>query len=104
MAKVTLHNKTFRSKKSANEHYMNLRDSITGAIEDGELFEELKELYIKYCDATKWNNEGRIIKNFIVGYEPRVFSGKYVQYKCYKVNFSNNETRPFSIQKALNAI
>ncbi|EIU7851635.1 hypothetical protein L3I74_003457 [Vibrio parahaemolyticus] len=104
MAKVTLGNKTFSSKKSANEHYMDLRESIDGKIENGELFEELKELYEKYCEATNWNIDGRIIKHFIVDYELRIVGGQHVQHKCYKVNFSNNETRSFSIRKALSAI
>ena len=104
MAKVTLHKKTFNSKKDANEYYMNLRESIDGKIEQGELFEELKELYERYCEATNWNIEGRQIKDFIVDYELRTNGGNYAQHKCYKVTFTNNETRPFSIKKALVAI
>ncbi|EJG1725514.1 hypothetical protein ACLINW_003178 [Vibrio parahaemolyticus] len=104
MAKVTLGNKTFHSKKSANEHYMDLRDSIDGKIENGDLFEELKDLYERYCEATNWNIDGRSIKHFIVDYELRTIGGQHVQHKCYKVEFSNSETRPFSIKKALSAI
>ncbi|MGR5363257.1 hypothetical protein ACPV54_20515 [Vibrio mediterranei] len=104
MAKVTLHNRTFSSKASANEHYMQLRDSIDGRIEDGDLFEELKDLYERYCEATDWNIHGRQITHFVVGYELRFTAGQYVQHKCYKVCFSNKELRPFSIKKALSAI
>lgn len=104
MAKVTLHNKTFSSKTSANDHYMGLRDSIDGKIESGDLFEELKELYKRYCEATNWNIEGREITHFVVDYELRSVDRQHVQHKCYKVGFSNKEVRPFSIKKALNTI
>ncbi|TKF20760.1 hypothetical protein FCV43_13125 [Vibrio genomosp. F6] len=104
MAKVILQNRTFKSKASANEYYMGLRDSIDEKIEQGDLFEELKEMYERYCKATDWNMEGRQVKNFIVDYELRTTGTTYAQHKCYKVTFSNNETRPFSINKALRAI
>ncbi|EGQ9322237.1 hypothetical protein LT010_12330 [Vibrio cholerae] len=104
MAKVKLHNRAFNSKTSAKEYYMELRAQIDGKIEGGELFEELKELYERYCKATEWNIDGRYITHFIVEYELRVINGQHAQHKCYKVCFSNNETRPFSIEKALRAI
>lgn len=102
---LKLMTKEFRTQKAAVDYFMELRQTLDNPIVEGdELFEELKDLYVRYCDCTDWNIDGRIIKSFIVEYEKRFICGEWVQHKCYKVKFSNNEFRPFSIKKAVQAV
>jgi len=104
---VRIGQKTFASKKAAVSYFMEQREAIkaSGPITEGELFFELKELYIRFCDASPgWELNGRNILAFIVDYELRQVGQQYASHLCFKVKFSNNELRPFSIDKAITAI
>ncbi|MGI44037.1 hypothetical protein D9E00_23855 [Escherichia coli] len=74
-------------------------------ISEGDYFEELKELFTLYCDSCPgWELNGRLIKHFTVQNEPRFTNGRWVSHPCYKVQLSNGELRPFSVEKAIDAI
>lgn len=105
--RITLGQRTFTSKKAAAAYYMDQRDAVRagGELTAGELFEELRELYTRYCDSSpEWALNGRDITGFVVDHEPRRNGATWAQHLCYKVCFSNREVRPFSIDKALSAL
>lgn len=104
---VKIGNKKFESKQEARSHYMDKRSDVkaVGVISEGDYFEELKELFTLYCDSCPgWELNGRLIVHFTVQNEPRCIDGSWVSYPCYKVQLSNGELRPFSVEKAINAI
>lgn len=75
-------------------------------VQDGEKLPFLcggcEDLFSRYCEKSPgWELNGRLITAFLVDFEPRKNNGVWASYPCYKVHFSNNETRPFSIKKAL---
>lgn len=103
---LTIGQRPFTSKTGAIKHFMDQRETVkaTGPVTAGDLFEELKELYTRYCAVSPgWGLNGRNIVAFIVDYELRQ-NGRYAQHLCYKVAFSNKGIRPFSIRVAVNDI
>lgn len=104
---VRIGQKNFESKKAAVSYFLDQREVIkaSGPVTEGELFDDLKELYTRFCDASPgWEFNGRNILAFIVEYELRQVGQQYANHLCFKVKFSNNELRPFSIDKAINAV
>ncbi|EEQ2314295.1 TPA: hypothetical protein RXP51_003417 [Escherichia coli] len=104
--KVIIGGREFSSKKAAVDHFMTRRDEVraSGPVTEGEFFDELSDLYIRYCGASPgWELNGRHIVAFVVDYELRQ-NGQYAQHLCFKVRFSNQELRPFSVDKAVTAI
>lgn len=104
---VKIGQKEYESKTAAISHYMNQRTDVkaAGIISEGDYFEELKELFTLYCDSCPgWELKGRLIKHFTVQNEPRFTNGRWVSHPCYKVQLSNGELRPFSVEKAIDAI
>lgn len=104
---VKIGQKEFSSKTKARNYYMDQRPEVkvAGAISAGEYFEELKELFTLYCDSCPgWELNGRLIVHFTVQNEPRFTNGRWVSHPCYKVQLSNGELRPFSIDEAIDAI
>lgn len=94
------------SKKAATEYFMDKREGVKtgGPVINGEFFEELKELYTRYCNNSPgWEFNGRNIVAFTVDYELRQ-NEQYAQHLCYKVQFSNKELRPFSVREAIDVI
>ena len=101
--KVIIKGREFASKKAAVGYFMNRRDEVkaSGPVTQGA---ELKDLYSRYCRVSPgWELNGRNIVAFVVDYELRQ-NGQYAQHLCYKVRFSNQELRPFSVEKAINAV
>ncbi|EKN3387393.1 hypothetical protein OU757_004233 [Yersinia enterocolitica] len=97
----------FSSKTKARSYYMDQRPEVkaAGTITCGDYFEELKELFTLYCNSCPgWELNGRLIKHFTVQNEPRFKNGRWVSHPCYKVQLSNGELRPFSIEEAIDAI
>lgn len=104
---VKIGQKEFASKQKARSYYMDQRPDVkaVGVISEGCYFEELKELFTLYCESCPgWELNGRLIVHFTVQNEPRCINGNWVSYPCYKVHLSNGELRPFSIEKAIDAI
>ncbi|XAG67441.1 hypothetical protein MRM75_12215 [bacterium 19CA06SA08-2] len=104
---VQIGQRKFASKAGAERYFMDQREAIkaAGPLAEGELFSELKELYIRFCDASPgWELNGRNILAFISDYERRQVGSQYVKTLCFKVKFSNDEVRPFSIREAITAI
>ncbi|EKE7004707.1 hypothetical protein OWJ47_003277 [Escherichia coli] len=104
---VKIGQKEYESKTAAVSYYMNQRTDVkaVGVISEGDYFEELKELFTLYCDSCPgWELNGRLIVQFTVQNEPRCINGNWVSHPCYKVQLSNGELRPFSVEKAINAI
>ncbi len=96
----------FTSITKATNHFMDQREKVNaeGPVTAGDLFEELKELYARYCEVSPgWELNGRNIVAFIVDYELRQ-NVRYAQHLCFKVVFSNKEVRPFSVKEAVKAI
>lgn len=103
---VTIGDLTFSSKKAAVDHFMDQREQVraSGPVTEGALFEQLTDLYTRYCNCSPgYALNGRHITGFEVDYELRD-NGRFVQRLCYKVRFSNQELRPFSVNKAVSAI
>ena len=104
---VTIAGLHFLKQGEALEYFMSKRPELINQsqIIQGELFDALKDLYIRYCENSPgWELNGRLITAFLVDFEPRKNNGGWASYPCYKVHFSNNETRPFSIKKALQSL
>jgi len=45
-----------------------------------------------------------LITGFSVTYEKRHVEGAWATHPCFKVHFSNDELRPFSIKKAIKSL
>ncbi|EEJ5769155.1 hypothetical protein GR174_001731 [Salmonella enterica subsp. enterica] len=104
--KVTVRGRAFASKKAAVDYFMDRREEVkaSGPVTEGAFFDELTDLYSRYCSASPgWELNGRNIVAFVVDYELRQ-NGQYSQHLCYKVRFSNQELRPFSVDKAVTAL
>ncbi|WP_272570259.1 hypothetical protein [Providencia sp. PROV255] len=97
----------YPSKKAAIQHFMVHRDSVRewGAISGGTLFDDLKELYLAYCEADEsWDYDGREITEFSVDYEPRQNGDAWASHLCYWVHFSTTDKIPFSVRLAVETI
>lgn len=104
--KVIIKGREFASKKAAESYFMSRCDEVkaSGPVTQGVFFDQLKDLYSRYCCVSPgWELNGRNIVAFVVDYELRQ-NGRYAQRLCYKVRFSNQELRPFSVKKAINAV
>jgi len=103
---VTIGDLTFSTKKAAVDHFMDRREEVkaAGPVTGGALFNQLTDLYTRYCNCSPgYALNGRHIVGFEMDYELRD-NGRYVQRLCYRVRFSNQELRPFSVNKAVSAI
>lgn len=103
---VTIDGMPFSTKGKAQAYFMDERDRIkqNGPVTEGDFFEKLKDLYLRYCDCTDWELNGREIKEFFVDYEPRENQGNWGSHLCYWVRFTDDEKQAFSIKEALTAI
>lgn len=103
---VMIGQKEFKSKKAAVSHFMDQCEAVkeSGPIREGQLFEELRELYTCYCEITKWELGNREIYAFSVDYEPRHTDQNYGSYLCYWVQFSPKDRLSFSVKLAVDAI
>lgn len=103
---VKIGSREFESKKAAVDHFMNQREAVkkSGLIREGEFFEELTELYTRYCELTKWDLSNREIYAFSVDYEPRHTNQNYGSHLCYWVQFSPEQKWSFSVSEAVDEI
>lgn len=103
---VKIGQKEFKSKKAAVDYFMNQREGVkkSGPIHEGELFEELSELYSRYCELTNWDLSNRVIYAFSVDYETRHTDHNYGTFLCYWVQFSPKDRLSFSLPDAVNVI
>lgn len=104
---VTINGRYFPKKGDALSYFMDKRPEIKegGAVSEGVFFEELKDLFTRYCEYSPgYELNGREIIAFIVKNERRTNQGLWFETVCYKVQFSNDEIRPFSIKEALTVI
>lgn len=105
---VILTDKAFKKKGDAEKYYLDKRQDVAlaGKLTDtgDALFQELKEIYQRYCTLTHWPMKGDVIDGFSVGNTVRQNDNSWVTTKCYTVWFDNGENDEFSIPKALTAI
>ncbi|EMY3602070.1 hypothetical protein AAIP79_004444 [Klebsiella aerogenes] len=103
---VKIGQKEFKSKTAAVAYFMDQREAVkeSGPIRDGQLFEELRVLYTRYCELTKWDLSNREIYAFSVDYEPRHTDQNYGSYLCYRVQFSPKDRLSFSLPDAVDVI
>ncbi|WP_313107866.1 MULTISPECIES: hypothetical protein [Pseudescherichia] len=103
---VKIGQKEFKSKKAAVSHFMDQCGAVkeSGPIREGYLFEELRELYTRYCELTKWELGNREIYAFSVDYAPRHTDQNYGSYLCYWVQFSPKDRLSFSVKEAVDEI
>ncbi|QCJ72215.1 hypothetical protein MNY66_16450 (plasmid) [Moellerella wisconsensis] len=97
----------YPSKKAAIRHFMVHRESVKewGTISEGTLFDDLKELYLSYCEADEsWEYDGREITEFSVDHEPRQNGDTWASHLCYWVHFSITDKIPFSFRLAVENI
>jgi hypothetical protein len=71
--KVKIGGREFASKKAAVDYFMDQREAVKGSgpLREGQFFDELLELYTRYCEVTNWELSNRVIYAFSVDYEPR---------------------------------
>ncbi|OOF28592.1 hypothetical protein [Salinivibrio proteolyticus] len=101
---VTISGKLFKTQADAISYFKEHKDVLLSGdmIHEGELYESLKDVYLKYCNNSPgYELNGRVITGFSVGFEKRNNNGVWASHPCYKVHFSNDEVRPFSINKAV---
>lgn len=75
-----------------------------GLLREGTFFEELREMYTRYCDATGWDLSNRVIYAFSVDYEARQNNQKWSSHLCYFVQFSPKDKLAFSVREAVDTI
>ncbi|WP_312581778.1 hypothetical protein [Atlantibacter hermannii] len=105
---VKIGQKEFKSKTAAVDYFMDQREAVKGSgpIREGHLFDDLRELYTRYCELTKWELGNRVIYAFSVDYETRHTEQNYGTYLCYWVHFSpkDKDGLSFSVKQAVDAI
>ncbi|EHH9496548.1 hypothetical protein J8532_005087 [Escherichia coli] len=87
---------------------MDQREAVktAGHLKKGELFDELRDLYLRYCEITKHFLGNREIYAFSVNYETRHTGQNYGTYLCYWAHFSPKDMDgvSFSVKRAVDAI
>jgi hypothetical protein len=105
---VKIGQKDFKSKKATVDYFMDQREAIKAVspLKEGELFDELRDLYLRYCEITDYPLGNREIYAFSVNYETRHTDQNYGTYLCYWVHFSPKDTDglSFSVREAVDAI
>ncbi|MBI6139903.1 hypothetical protein JEQ04_18830 [Serratia plymuthica] len=103
---VKIGQKEFKSKKAAVDYFMDQREAVktVGPLKEGELFDELRDLYLRYCKATRFDLNGRVIYAFSVDYEPRQNGQAWASHLCYWVHFSPKDQLSFSVREAVDEI
>lgn|GEM_PF-826376 len=105
---VKIGQKEFKSKKAAVDYFMDQREAVkaVGPLKDGKLFDELRDLYLRYCEITDHRLGNREVYSFSVNYETRHTDQNYGAYLCYWVHFSPKDTDglSFSVREAVNEI
>ena len=105
---VKIGQKEFKSKKAAVDYFMDQREAVktVGPLKEGELFDELRDLYLRYCEITDHRLGNRGVYAFSVNYETRHTDQNYGTYLCYWVHFSPKDTDglSFSVKQAVDAI
>jgi len=104
--RVIIKGREFASKKAAVDYFMDQRETVkeAGPLKEGELFDELHDLYLRYCEATSFDLNGRVIYAFSVDYEPRQNDQAWASHQCYRVHFSPTQILSFSVSKAVDEI
>ncbi|EOE7356169.1 TPA: hypothetical protein ACKFMW_004321 [Enterobacter hormaechei] len=105
--RVSIGGREFSSKKAAADYFMGQREAVkaAGPVTEGALFEELKELYLRYYEACEnWDLNGRAITAFSVDYEPRQNGQTWAAYLCYWAHFSSKQALPFSVKRAIDTV
>ncbi|WP_431712755.1 hypothetical protein [Serratia marcescens] len=105
---VTIGQKEFKSKTAAVSYFMEQREAVKAVspLKEGELFDELRDLYLRYCEITNHRLGNREVYAFSVNYETRHTNQNYGTYLCYWVHFSPKDTDglSFSVKQAVDAI
>jgi len=104
---VKIGQKEFKSKKAAVSYFMAQREAVkeNGPLKEGSFIEELKALYLNYCDCCEsWGLNGRTITSFTVDLEPRQNGLTWASHLCYWVYFSQKQARPISVREAVDEI
>ncbi|MFV5442391.1 hypothetical protein [Acinetobacter oleivorans] len=97
----------FSTQGDAQNHYNQIAQNIyesKSIIHSGQDFEELKEIFIKYCQYTNYES-GEFANLEIIGFKGvqtvRENYGKYITTICFSVIFSNQHEQEFSVRKAI---
>ncbi|WP_171455147.1 hypothetical protein [Serratia marcescens] len=105
---VMIGQKEFKSKTAAVSYFMEQREAVKAVspLKEGELFDELRDLYLRYCKITDYPLGNREVYAFSVNYETRHTNQNYGTYLCYWVHFSPKDTDglSFSVKQAVDAI
>lgn len=104
---VKIGERQFSSKTAAKRYFMDQREAVKEKwpLKEGNFFEELKALYLNYCDCCEsWGLNGRTITSFTVDFEPRQNGQTWASHLCYWVHFSEKQVRPFSVREAVDEI
>ncbi|TMP46469.1 MULTISPECIES: hypothetical protein [unclassified Pseudoalteromonas] len=85
---VSFAGKHFERQGYAVDYFNNQKVELLpeGTIENGELFESLKDVFERYCDNSPgYELNGRLITGFSVAYEKRHVEGVWATHPCFKV-------------------
>lgn len=104
--RVNIGGREFPSKKAAVDYFMDQREAAkkSGPVREGHFFDELRELYTRYCEITQWDLSNRVIYAFSVDYEPRRNGRSWSSRLCYWVQFSPKDKLSFSVREAVDEI
>lgn len=105
---VKIGQKEFKSKKAAKDYFMDQREAVKdmSPLKEGELFYQLRDLYLRYCKITDHRLGNREVYSFSVNYETRHTGQNYGTHLCYWVHFSPKDTNglSFSVREAVDEI
>jgi len=105
---VKIGQKEFKSKKATVGYFMDQREAVKagGPLKDGEFFDELRDLYLRYCEITDHRLGNREVHSFSVNYETRHTDQNYGTHLCYWLHFSPKDMDglSFSVKHAVDAI
>lgn len=103
---IKIGRREFKSATAATDYFLKQRDAVNalGLLREGPLFDELRELYLRYCESTNYDLGNREIYAFSVEYETRHTDGIYGTHLCYWVHYSPKSKQAFSVRKAPPAI
>lgn len=103
---VKIGERQFASKDAAKRYFMDQRETVkkSGPLREGLLFDELKTLYLRYCEITDYPLGNREIYAFSVDYETRHTNQNYGTHLCYWVQFSPKDRLSFSVREAVDEI
>lgn len=105
---VKMKDKEFTTKKAAKKFLLEIKNNLienNQTITEGNLFDLLKDVYERYCEATDYPIKGPMTAFSVVAVpDGKGNSGWTTQALCVVFDNDNENPQEFSINKAVDAI